>query len=56
MEHAGKSFPDAVEELARDAGLDVPRIERDGEGERREDAADPTATLLDRRASSIAHS
>jgi DNA primase len=23
MEHAGKSFPDAVEELARDAGLEV---------------------------------
>ena len=40
MEHAGKSFPDAVEELARDAGLDVPRIERDGDKERREDAAD----------------
>ena len=26
MEYAGKSFPDAVEELARDAGLEVPRI------------------------------
>ncbi len=25
MEYAGKSFPDAVEELARDAGLEVPR-------------------------------
>jgi DNA primase len=40
MEYAGKSFPDAVEELARDAGLQVPRIERPGEAERREQAAD----------------
>ena len=38
MEHGGKSFPDAVEELARDAGLEVPRIERPGESERREQA------------------
>ncbi|MFO1282722.1 MAG: DNA primase [Burkholderiales bacterium] len=36
MEHAGKSFPDAVEELARDAGLAVPRVERPGEREERE--------------------
>ena len=28
MEYAGKSFPEAVEELARDAGLEVPRIEQ----------------------------
>ena len=40
MEHAGKSFPDAVEELARDAGLEVPRVERAGERERREEATD----------------
>jgi DNA primase len=46
MEHAGKSFPDAVEELARDAGLEVPRVERAGDKERREEAADATATLL----------
>src|SRR4029077_1998401 len=46
MEHGGKAFPDAVEELARDAGLAVPRIERDGDKERREDAADATTTLL----------
>jgi DNA primase len=26
MEYAGKTFPDAVEELARDAGLDVPQV------------------------------
>jgi DNA primase len=46
MEYAGKSFPDAVEELARDAGLEVPRVEREGEKERREEAADATVTLL----------
>jgi DNA primase len=46
MEHAGKSFPDAVEDLARDAGLEVPRIERAGEKERREEAADLNELLL----------
>jgi len=46
MEHAGKAFPDAVEELARDAGLEVPRIEREGEKERREEAADLNEILL----------
>ena len=46
MEHAGKSFPDAVEELARDAGLEVPRIERAGDKERREEAADLNELLL----------
>ena len=40
MEHAGKTFPDAVDELARDAGLEVPRIERAGDKERREEAQD----------------
>ena len=30
MEHDGKSFPEAVEELARDAGLTVPQVERAG--------------------------
>src|SRR4030095_5928474 len=40
MEHAGKSFPDAVEDLARDAGLEVPRIESEGEEGAREEAAD----------------
>ncbi len=34
MDYAGKSFPEAVEELARDAGLEVPRAAR----------ADPHAT------------
>ena len=46
MEYAGKSFPDAIEELARDAGLTVPRVERTGEKERREEAADLTEHLL----------
>jgi DNA primase len=46
MEHAGKAFPDAVEELARDAGLEVPRVERAGDKERREEAADLNEMLL----------
>jgi len=46
MEHAGKSFPDAVEELARDAGLTVPRVERAGEREKREEADDLNEVLL----------
>lgn len=47
MEHGGKSFPEAVEALARDAGLTVPHVESAGERERREAGADVTATLLD---------
>ena len=46
MEHAGKTFPDAVEELARDAGLEVPRIERAGDTERREEGDDLNELLL----------
>jgi DNA primase len=46
MEHAGKSFPDAVEDLARDVGLEVPRVERAGDRERREEAADLSDILL----------
>jgi DNA primase len=46
MEYGGKTFPDAVEELARDAGLEVPRAERPGESERREQADDLTAITL----------
>lgn len=47
MEYGSKSFPDAVEELARDAGLEVPRLElRAGETERREQAQDLTALML----------
>lgn len=45
MEHAGKSFPDAVEELARDAGLEVPRVERPGEREERRALDDLTDRL-----------
>ncbi len=46
MEYAGKSFPEAVETLARDAGLEVPRVERAGERERREEATDLSDILL----------
>jgi DNA primase len=46
MEYSGKTFPDAVDDLARDAGLTVPRVERPGERERREEAADLTEHLL----------
>jgi DNA primase len=46
MEHGGKSFPEAVEELARDVGLEVPRVERSGATEKRDDAPDPTSVLL----------
>jgi len=45
MEHAGKTFPDAVEELARDAGLEVPRVERPGEREERKALDDLTERL-----------
>src|SRR5512144_2080688 len=40
MDHAGKSFPEAVEELARDCGLEVPRVERPGEAARRDATED----------------
>src|SRR5689334_22617279 len=46
MEHAGKSFPEAVEELARDAGLTVPRDERAGEAESRDETADLSGLML----------
>jgi len=46
MEYGGKAFPDAVEELARDAGLEVPRVERPGERERRDEAQDLNEILL----------
>ena len=46
MEHAGKTFPDAVEDLARDAGLTVPRVEREGEKERRAEGDDLNEVLL----------
>ncbi|HEX6136776.1 MAG TPA: DNA primase [Casimicrobiaceae bacterium] len=46
IEYAGKSFPEAVEALARDVGLEVPRVERAGERERQEESRDLTETLL----------
>jgi DNA primase len=47
MEYGGKSFPEAIEELARDAGLVVPRVEtRPGESERREQVEDLASLLL----------
>src|SRR3569833_3120107 len=46
MEHAGKSFPEAVDDLARDAGIPVPRVERPGDAERREEGTDLAALLL----------
>jgi DNA primase len=45
MEHAGKSFPDAVEELARDAGLQVPRVGT-ADGAVRTEAEDLSGLLL----------
>jgi DNA primase len=47
IEYGGKSFPDAVEELARDAGLEVPRVERPGEAERREQTSDLGGLMVD---------
>ncbi|HXX86255.1 MAG TPA: DNA primase [Casimicrobiaceae bacterium] len=47
MEYGGKSFPDAVEELARDVGLEVPRLEAPGRAARREQAADLSGLLLE---------
>jgi DNA primase len=46
MEYGSKPFPEAVEELARDAGLEVPRVERPGDNERREQAQDLGGVLL----------
>ena len=46
MEYGGKSFPEAVEQLARDAGLTVPRVESADERERREQSGDLADTLL----------
>ena len=47
MEHGGRSFPEAIEELARDAGLVVPQVEtRPGEAERREQALDLASLML----------
>src|SRR5215831_10696091 len=47
MEYGGKSFPDAVEALARDVGLEVPRVETPGRAARREQASDLSGQLLE---------
>ena len=47
IEYGGTPFPEAIEQLARDAGLEVPRVERPGESARREEAGDLTALMLD---------
>jgi DNA primase len=47
MEYGGKSFPDAIEELARDLGLDVPRVESAGNAARRESITDLSGMLLE---------
>ena len=46
MEYGGKSFPDAVEELARDVGLEVPRSVTPAEDARRVQGQDLTGLLL----------
>jgi DNA primase len=47
MEYAGKSFPDAVEELARDAGLEVPRQAAIDGGTRTGQTTDLSGLLLE---------
>ena len=46
MEYGGKSFPEAVEELARDAGLEVPRSVTPAEDTQRAQGQDLTGLLL----------
>src|SRR5271169_1689050 len=46
IEFSGKSFPDAVEELARDAGLEVPRAANLAQDARREQSEDLFDFLL----------
>jgi DNA primase len=46
MEFGGKPFPDAVEELARDAGLDVPRTQAAQAPGSRDEALDLSGVLL----------
>jgi DNA primase len=47
MEYAGKTFPDAVEELARDAGLEVPQVRAGDAPARRAETTDLSAVLLE---------
>src|SRR5215469_2578422 len=46
MEFSGKSFPEAVEDLARDAGLEVPRAASPAEDARRGASEDLYEYLL----------
>jgi len=46
MEYGGKSFPDAVEELARNVGLEVPRTVTPAEHAKREQSEDLAGLLL----------
>jgi len=46
MDYAGKSFPEAVEELARDAGLEVPHVTRADPHVVRETVPDASEVLL----------
>lgn len=46
IEYGGKSFPDAVEELARQAGLEVPRLASPADAARREQSQDLSEVLL----------
>src|SRR6186997_263389 len=47
MEYSGKTFPEAVGELAREAGLEVPHDERPGDAERREQTQDLASLMLE---------
>jgi DNA primase len=47
MEYAGKSFPEAVEELARDAGLEVPQVRLGDAHARNRDTTDLSGVLLE---------
>src|SRR5438552_16209787 len=46
IEYGGKPFPDAVEELARDAGLEVPRTHAPVAAAGRDEALDLSGVLL----------
>jgi DNA primase len=46
MEYGGKSFPDAVAELAREAGLEVPRVASPSQDAQREQSQDLCELLL----------
>ncbi|MGH8713760.1 MAG: DNA primase [Casimicrobiaceae bacterium] len=47
MEYSGMSFPEAVADLARGAGLEVPRVTAPGAEARRDDAEDLSGLMLE---------